>query len=58
MPACITLTRQDKYTAESARLHDEMRRQLDKIEDLVEQICGMAQDSRGSMNCWCFHQND
>jgi breast cancer 2 susceptibility protein len=39
--------RQDKYTAESARLHDEMRKQLEKMEDLTEQICGVAQDTQG-----------
>lgn len=35
---------QETYIAESTRLQENMRKQLEKIEDLVGRICGAAQE--------------
>lgn len=38
---------QDKYEAESSRLHDEMRKNLEKIEDLAATLGSYAEDVSG-----------
>jgi breast cancer 2 susceptibility protein len=41
---------QDKYAAESTTLRDKMRKELEKMEDLVETLCSAAQDVSEPVN--------
>jgi breast cancer 2 susceptibility protein len=47
----MSLTQQDKYEAESARLQEEMKKNLEKIEDLAATLASYAQDVSDPVSC-------